>query len=179
SEINLLARELNRISEMNRRTRDFTLNSLRQALVEFIALFPVYRTYVDGWRPEVDNRDVQYVEWTIARAKERDPTTNVSIFDFLRDILLRRSRLDLKEHEREVMLQFAMKLQQVTGPVMAKALEDTVFYIYNRLVSLNEVGGEPERFGSSEETFHLRNQERAERWPGSFLTTSTHDTKRS
>src|SRR5262249_2144525 len=76
-------------------------------------------------------------------------------------------------------LQFAMKLQQVTGPVMAKALEDTVFYIYNRLVSLNEVGGEPERFGSSEETFHLRNQERAERWPGSFLTTSTHDTKRS
>ncbi len=179
SEINVLARELNRISEMNRRTRDFTLDALRRALVELIALFPVYRTYVGGWRPEVDSRDIQYVEWTIARAKESDPTTNASIFDFLRDILLRRYAEDLDEHEREVMLRFAMKVQQVTGPVMAKALEDTVFYIYNRLVSLNEVGGEPERFGSSEETFHLRNQERAEKWPGSFLASSTHDTKRS
>ena len=78
SEINVLARELNRISEMNRRTRDFTLNSLRRALVEFIALFPVYRTYVDGWRPEVDARDVQYIQWTHrAGARRRDPTTNV------------------------------------------------------------------------------------------------------
>jgi (1->4)-alpha-D-glucan 1-alpha-D-glucosylmutase len=178
SEINVLARELNRISEMNRRTRDFTLDSLRRALVEFIALFPVYRTYVDGLRPEVDDRDIQYVEWTIARAKQSDPTTNVTIFDFLQDILLRRYPKDLNEQEREVMLRFAMRVQQLTGPVMAKALEDTVFYIYNRLISLNEVGGEPERFGTSEETFHLRNQERAERWPGSFLATSTHDTKR-
>jgi (1->4)-alpha-D-glucan 1-alpha-D-glucosylmutase len=179
SEINVLARELNRISEMNRRTRDFTLNALRRALVEFVALFPVYRTYVDGWRPEVDQRDIQYIEWTIARAKERDPTTSVTIFDFLRDILLRRYPETLDQREREVMLRFAMKVQQVTGPVMAKALEDTVFYIYNRLVSLNEVGGEPERFGTSQEAFHLRNQERVERWPGSLCATSTHDTKRS
>ncbi|MCE9669602.1 malto-oligosyltrehalose synthase [Myxococcus stipitatus] len=179
SEINVLAHELNRISEMSRRTRDFTLNSLRRALVEFVALFPVYRTYVDGWRPGLDARDVQYVEWTIQRAKERNATTNASIFDFLRDILLRRYPPQADEHERAVMLRFAMKLQQVTGPVMAKGLEDTVFYIYNRLVSLNEVGGEPERFGSRAETFHLRNQERAEHWPASQLTTSTHDTKRS
>src|SRR5215471_12215412 len=179
SEINVLARELNRISEMNRHTRDFTLNSLRRALVEFIALFPVYRTYVDGWRPEVDQRDIQYIEWTIARAKERDTTTSVMIFDFLQDILLLRYPPELDQREREVMLRFAMKVQQVTGPVMAKALEDTVFYIYNRLISLNEVGGEPERFGTSEEMFHLRNQERVERWSGSLCTTSTHDTKRS
>ncbi|WP_224365685.1 malto-oligosyltrehalose synthase [Hyalangium versicolor] len=179
SEINMLAHELNRISEMNRRTRDFTLNSLRRALGEFIALFPVYRTYVDGWRPELDARDVQYIEWTIARAKERNATTNVSIFDFLGDILLRRYPEHLNENERAVMLRFAMKLQQVTGPVMAKGLEDTSFYIYNRLVSLNEVGGEPEHFGTRAVSFHQRNRERAEHWPASLLTTSTHDTKRS
>jgi len=179
SEINVLAHELNRISEMSRRTRDFTLNSLRRALVEFVALFPVYRTYVDGWRPGLDARDVQYVEWTIQRAKERNATTNASIFDFLRDILLGRYPEQSDERERAVMLRFAMKLQQVTGPVMAKGLEDTVFYIYNRLVSLNEVGGEPERFGVRANTFHLRNQERAEHWPASQLTSSTHDTKRS
>ena len=179
SELNGLARELNRISEMNRRSRDFTLNALRRALVEFIALFPVYRTYVDGWRPELDERDVKYIEWTIARAKARNATTNASIYDFLRDILLRRYPEHLDARERAVMLRFAMKLQQVTGPVMAKGLEDTVFYVYNRFVSLNEVGGEPEHFGTAPEVFHLRNQERAERWPASMLTSSTHDTKRS
>jgi (1->4)-alpha-D-glucan 1-alpha-D-glucosylmutase len=179
SEINMLAYELNRISEMNRRTRDFTLNSLRRALVEFIALFPVYRTYVDGWRPELDARDVQYIQWTIARVKERNATTNVSIYDFLQDILLRRYPEHLNDTERASMLRFAMKLQQVTGPVMAKGLEDTSFYIYNRLVSLNEVGGEPEHFGMRVSVFHQRNRERAEHWPASLLTTSTHDTKRS
>jgi (1->4)-alpha-D-glucan 1-alpha-D-glucosylmutase len=179
SEINMLAYELNRISEMNRRTRDFTLNSLRRALIEFIALFPVYRTYVDGWRPELDARDVQYIQWTIARVKERNATTNVSIYDFLQDILLRRYPEHLNDTERASMLRFAMKLQQVTGPVMAKGLEDTSFYIYNRLVSLNEVGGEPEHFGMRVSVFHQRNRERAEHWPASLLTTSTHDTKRS
>src|SRR6202022_4105405 len=148
------------------------------ALVEFIALFPVYRSYVDGSR-EVDQRDIQYIEWTIARAKEQDPTTNVSIFDFLQAVLLRRYPEHLRPEEREVMLRFAMKVQQATGPVMAKAVEDPAFSIYNRLVSLNEVGGEPERFGTTLETFHLHNQERAERWSGSLCATSTHDTKRS
>jgi len=179
SEVNVLARELDRTSELNRHTRDFTLNSLRRALEEFIALFPVYRTYVDGWRPEVDQRDIQYIEWTIERAKERESGLSVTIFAFLRDILLRRYPPELDQRERQEMLRFAMKVQQVTGPVMAKALEDTVFYIYNRLISLNEVGGDPERFGTNQETFHLRNQERVERWPGSLSTTSTHDTKRS
>ncbi|HYO67985.1 MAG TPA: malto-oligosyltrehalose synthase, partial [Archangium sp.] len=179
SELNMLAHRLNRISEMNRRSRDFTLNSLRRALSEFIALFPVYRTYVDGWRPELDARDVQYIEWTIERAKRRNATTNASIYDFLRDILLRRYPEHVNDTERAVMLRFAMKLQQVTGPVMAKGLEDTSFYIYNRLVSLNEVGGEPEHFGMPPDTFHERNRERAEHWPASVLTTSTQDPKRS
>ena len=179
SELNMLAHRLNRISELNRRTRDFTLNSLRRALAEFIALFPVYRTYIDASRPELDPRDVRYIEQTLKRAKERNATTNVSIFDFLGDILLRRYPENLGLEERAEMLHFTLKLQQVTGPVMAKGLEDTVFYVYHRLSSLNEVGGEPERFGTSVHLFHLRNQERAERWPASMLTSSTHDTKRS
>jgi (1->4)-alpha-D-glucan 1-alpha-D-glucosylmutase len=140
SEINVLARELNRISEMNRHSRDYTVGSLRQALVEFVALFPVYRSYVDDWRREVDEGDIRYIEWTIRRAKEMDPTTNSLIYDFLRDILLRRYAEYVTNAQRAVMLRFTMKLQQLTGPVMAKGLEDTVFYIYNRFIALNEVG---------------------------------------
>jgi (1->4)-alpha-D-glucan 1-alpha-D-glucosylmutase len=179
SEVEALARELNRISELSRRSRDFTLSALRRALVEVIALFPVYRTYVDGWRPGVDDRDVAYIQQTLERAREREPTTNASVYDFLRDLLLRRYPEHLEEGARAQMLRFAMRLQQLTGPVMAKGLEDTVFYLYNRLVALNEVGGEPESFGAGVEAFHLRNQERAERWPSSLLASSTHDTKRS
>jgi (1->4)-alpha-D-glucan 1-alpha-D-glucosylmutase len=179
SEVEVLARELNRISELNRRSRDFTLSALRRALVEVIALFPVYRTYVDGWRPGPDDRDVAYIEQTLQRARERDPTTNASLFEFLRELLLRRYSEHLGPEDRARMLRFTMRLQQLTGPAMAKGLEDTVFYVYNRLSALNEVGGEPERMGATVEQFHLRNQERAERWPASLLASSTHDTKRS
>src|SRR5215472_17794635 len=178
SEINGLARELNRISEMNRRTRDFTLNSIRRALIGFIAHFPVYRTYVSA-APGVDERDAHYIQWTIAHARAADPTTNASLFQWLEDVLLKRYTEHLPQAERQVMLHFAMKLQQITGPVMAKGLEDTVFYVYNRLVALNEVGGEPEHFGTSVETFHQRSLERARDWPGALLGSSTHDTKRS
>jgi len=178
SEINGLARELNRISEMNRRTRDFTLNSIRRALIGFIAHFPVYRTYVSP-APGVDERDAHYIQWTIAHARVADPTTNASLFQWLEDVLLKRYPDHLPQAERQVMLHFAMKLQQITGPVMAKGLEDTVFYVYNRLVALNEVGGEPEHFGTSVETFHQRNLERARDWPGALIASSTHDTKRS
>ena len=89
SEINGLARELNRISELNRRTRDFTLNSIRRALIGFIAHFPVYRTYVSG-EPGVDERDAHYIQWTITRARSADPTTNASLFQWLQDVLLKR-----------------------------------------------------------------------------------------
>jgi len=178
SEINGLARELNRISEMNRRTRDFTLISIRRALIGFIAHFPVYRTYVSS-APGVDERDAHYIQWTVARARVADPTTNASLFDWLEDVLLKRYPEHLPMAERQVMLHFAMKLQQITGPVMAKGLEDTVFYVYNRLVALNEVGGEPEHFGTSVDTFHHRSMERARDFPGALVTSSTHDTKRS
>ncbi|WP_434388053.1 malto-oligosyltrehalose synthase [Melittangium boletus] len=179
SELNLLAHRLNRISELNRRTRDFTLNSLRRALAEFIALFPVYRTYVDDTQTELDARDVRYIKDTLRHAKARNATLNVSIFDFLGDVLLRRYPEHLGANERAEMLSFAMKMQQLTGPVMAKGLEDTTFYVYHRLCALNEVGGEPEHFGTTAATFHERNHERAAHWPASMLTSSTHDTKRS
>jgi (1->4)-alpha-D-glucan 1-alpha-D-glucosylmutase len=178
SEINMLAHRLNRISETNRRTRDFTLNELRRAIVEFIANFPVYRTYVTP-QGEIDERDRRYVETTLARARRRSLVTDPSIFDFLRDVLLLRYPESLSAAERAEWLEFTLKAQQVTGPVMAKALEDTAFYVYNRLVSLGEVGGDPREFGTSPETFHRLNAARLDTWPGGLSPTSTPDTKRS
>jgi (1->4)-alpha-D-glucan 1-alpha-D-glucosylmutase len=177
-EVNMLAHRLNRVSEMNRRTRDFTLNELTRALVEFVALFPVYRTYVTR-RGEVDDRDRALVERTIARARRRSPVVDPSIYDFLRDVILQRYPEELSPEERREYLEFTLKLQQVTGPVTAKAVEDTAFYTYVRLVSLNEVGGEPRHFGTSAEEVHALLAERRDRFPGSLSATSTHDTKRS
>jgi (1->4)-alpha-D-glucan 1-alpha-D-glucosylmutase len=178
SEVNMLAHRLNRISEMNRRTRDFTLNELARALVEFVALFPVYRTYVTR-RGEVDDRDRALVEQTIVRARRRSPVVDPSIYEFLRDVVLQRYPEALSGAERREWLEFTLKLQQVTGPVTAKAVEDTAFYTYVRLASLNEVGGEPRRFGTPPEEVHAVLAERRERFPGSLSATSTHDTKRS
>src|SRR5262249_46900235 len=104
---------------------------------------------------------------------------NQQTLDFLRDVLLMKPIFGDDESARRDHLAFVMKLQQVTGPVMAKGLEDTTFYVYNRLISLNEVGGEPERFGVTVESFHKASAARAQRWPHALLTTSTHDTKRS
>jgi len=178
SEVNMLAHRLNRISETNRRTRDFTLNELTRALVEVVAQFPVYRTYVDG-RGKVDDRDRALVEQAIVRARRRSLVVDPSIYDFIREVVLQRYPEELSEAERREWLEFTLKLQQVTGPVTAKAVEDTAFYTYARLVSLNEVGGDPRRFGTPPEEIHALFAERRERFPGSLSATSTHDTKRS
>jgi (1->4)-alpha-D-glucan 1-alpha-D-glucosylmutase len=178
SEMHMLAHRLDRISETNRRTRDFTLNELTLALATVVALFPVYRTYVNP-RGEVDERDRQYIEATLARARRVSPLIDPSIYDFLRDVLLLRYPEGLCESERAEWREFALKLQQVTGPVTAKALEDTALYVFNRLVVLNEVGSDPRQFGTSPAEFHAMNRLRLEAWPGSLNTTSTHDTKRS
>ncbi len=177
SEVNMLAHRLNRISEMNRRTRDFTLNELTRALVEYVALFPVYRTYITR-RGTVDDRDRDYVDQTIARARRRS-AIEPSIYQFLRDVILQHYPEGLGDDERREWLEFTLKLQQVTGPVMAKAVEDTAFYTYVRLLSLNEVGGDPRRFGMAREEAHSLFAERKERFSGSLSATSTHDTKRS
>jgi (1->4)-alpha-D-glucan 1-alpha-D-glucosylmutase len=177
SEINTLGHYLNRISEMNRHTRDFTLNSLIKALVEVIAFFPVYRTYITG--RDVTDRDRQYVEYAVSKANRKNPALSASIFDFIRDVLLLVFPGNLQEEDKKDWLDFAMRFQQITGPVMAKGAEDTAFYVYNRLVSLNEVGGSPERFGTTLEAFHGQNIERSRSRPQAMLATSTHDTKRS
>jgi (1->4)-alpha-D-glucan 1-alpha-D-glucosylmutase len=177
SEINTLGFRLNRISEKDRHTRDFTLNSLTDALIEIIAYFPVYRTYVTA--AGVTDRDRQYIELAVSKAKRRNPAFSASIFDFLGDVLLLRFPEDFRENDKKEWVDFVMRFQQLTGPVMAKGVEDTAFYIYNRLVSLNEVGGMPERFGTPLETFHGQNIERSKFWPHALIATSTHDTKRS
>ncbi|HEV8633795.1 MAG TPA: malto-oligosyltrehalose synthase [Chloroflexota bacterium] len=169
---NVLARMLRRIASRNRLYRDFMLNDLRHAVREVIACFPVYRTYVREGDRRTGRRDRAYVERAIAEARRRNPTTDASYFAFLRDLLL------LKVDDPEAR-SFVMKLQQVTGPVAAKGVEDTAFYAYNRLVALNEVGGEPDRFGVSVGRFHRLCAERARRQPGGLTPTSTHDTKRS
>ncbi|GFO53445.1 maltooligosyl trehalose synthase [Geomonas sp. Red276] len=172
----MLAHALNNISEEDRLTRDFTLNSLARALGEVIACFPVYRTYLNS--PTVRDKDVQYIEAAVARAKRKNPAVNASIFDFVRDVLLLKSPDTAKEKDRQAWLAFAMKFQQITGPVTAKGLEDTAFYVYNRLVSLNEVGGMPARFGTTREAFHGQNLERMKTFANGMIATATHDSKR-
>jgi (1->4)-alpha-D-glucan 1-alpha-D-glucosylmutase len=178
SEINALAHQLDRIAERNRRCRDFTLNGLTFALREVIACLPVYRTYITG--PEaVAGQDRRAVEAAVEEAKRQNPRTAESLFDFVRDAVLLRALPDFPEGEQARLVEWALKFQQLTGPVMAKGVEDTVFYTYNRLASLNEVGGSPDRYGVSVAAFHRQNAERLEQWPHAFLATSTHDTKRS
>jgi (1->4)-alpha-D-glucan 1-alpha-D-glucosylmutase len=176
-ELQVLAAQLARIAKGDRRTCDFTFNSQRSALAEIVASFPVYRTYAAGC--ETSAEDTRYVDWAVGVAKKRSQAADTSIFDFVRDVLLARQAQGKSEAYRNAVCAFAMKFQQYSSPVMAKAMEDTTFYQYNRLVSLNEVGGEPSRFGVSLAAFHRENQERARRWPHAMLATSTHDNKRS
>jgi (1->4)-alpha-D-glucan 1-alpha-D-glucosylmutase len=178
SELNALSHRLDDISERNRHYRDFTLNGLTFALREVIACLPVYRTYADGVAGEVSERDYSYIARAVGEAKRRNPRTARAIFDFIGDTLSFRNLARFREEDRPAIIDFVMKFQQLTGPVMAKGVEDTVFYIYNHLISLNEVGGDPEEFGISLESFHRQNSARLKHWPHAMLTLSTHDTKR-
>jgi (1->4)-alpha-D-glucan 1-alpha-D-glucosylmutase len=178
SEIQSLSHELDRISERNRRYRDFTLDTLSFAIREVIASLGVYRTYITGPNA-VLQRDRAYIEAAVLDAKKRNPRTAQTLFDFVRDTLLLRNLQDFPKSEREGLIHWVMKFQQITGPVMAKGMEDTAFYVFNQLASVNEVGGDPSRFGNSCATFHRHNTEQFRRWPHSMLASSTHDTKRS
>ena len=139
-EINALSHQLDRISERNRQYRDFTLNSLAFVIREVIACLKVYRSYVTG-PDSVSARDRRYIEDAVARAKRLNPRTAASIFDFVRDTVLLDNLSQFREEDRPEVIAWAMKFQQLTGPIMAKGVEDTAFYVYNRLVSLCEVGG--------------------------------------
>jgi (1->4)-alpha-D-glucan 1-alpha-D-glucosylmutase len=177
SELNALANQIAEIALSKRHTCDFTLNSLRNALTEVVSTFPVYRTYVSP--SGISDDDVSYIRSAIASAKWRSPATDASIFDFVGQVLLTSIAQGQDLAYRNAVTTFAMKFQRISGPVMAKGLEDTAFYRYNRLVSLNDVGGDLHRFGTTTPEFHLANQERLRHWPHTMLATSTHDSKRS
>jgi (1->4)-alpha-D-glucan 1-alpha-D-glucosylmutase len=177
SELTVLATLLSRIALSDRHTCDFTLNSLRGALSEVIASFPVYRTYVTD--REVSPDDRRYIEQAVAAGRRRSNAADLSVFDFVRKVLLLEVDAGATERYRRAVVRFAMKFQQVTAAVMAKGAEDTAFYRYYPLASLNEVGGTPNKFGTSVEEFHRANKERLESWPYAMLSSSTHDSKRS
>jgi (1->4)-alpha-D-glucan 1-alpha-D-glucosylmutase len=176
-EQNVLARKLDRISEQHRWSRDFTLNSLGRVLAEVIACFPVYRSYVtcDG---RVAPEDRRYIVGAINAAKRKNPALSESTFDFLASVLLLVHPEEIGPAERDERLDFTLRFQQLTSPVMAKGFEDTALYRYYPLASANEVGGDPARFGATVPRFHLRNARRLSEWPHALSATATHDTKR-
>jgi len=178
SEMATLGRMLNRLSEYNRHYRDFTLGQCTAAVRETIACFSVYRTYVRPGQP-VRGEDRLTILRAVRKARRRNPAIDKPVFDFLAKVLLLEFAEEQPERTRQEQINFVLKFQQCTGPIMAKSVEDTVFYIYNRFVALNEVGSEPARFGLPVMDFHARCAERWQRCPNTLLATSTHDTKRS
>lgn len=176
SELGVLATELAAIAGSHWASRDFTRNAIGEALRNVAAHFPIYRTYVTPRR--VSDQDRRYIGWAVARARKtaRGDTT---VYDFLESVLdtsLVRRRGAF--YKRRSVFDFAMHFQQYTGPVMAKGYEDTALYRYNRLIALNEVGGDPRRFGLSVGAFHQANRNRRRSHPDCMLATATHDSKR-
>ncbi len=201
SEVGVMANRLSRLAKTSRTTRDYSRLALRSALINVIAHFPVYRTYVSAealaehpaaarisngetgdaaveGRARIDDQDRRDLQWAIGRARKAARTPDLSIYDFLHGVLTTDLALTNAGHPAEAVLEVAMRVQQLTGPVMAKAMEDTTFYRYVRLAAINEVGGEPERFGLTPAAFHHVNQARLEDWPFTLLATATHDHKR-
>jgi len=177
SELNVLAREAAALARSNSTTADFTENVLKRALQQIIACFPVYRTYVD--ESGITDEDRRDLDWAFAQARRIDKALDPSVFDFLYRVMT----CDLVAEPRSgfshvAVTRVAMRAQQYSGPVMAKGVEDTAFYRYNRLLALNEVGGQPEQFSISIAAFHYANSDRAKKSPFAMLSTSTHDTKR-
>ncbi len=179
SELHVLACKLDRLSEQLRYSRDFTLNSLQYALGELIACFPIYRTYTSTDQTEVNEEDLRHIRRAIREARHHNPAISRSLFDFIGSLLLLEDPEGLTEDQLAERRNFVLRFQQLTGPVMAKGMEDTAFYRYFPLASLNEVGGEPARFGITTEVFHEKNQQRMDERPYGLSATSTHDTKRS
>lgn len=174
-DVNNLAQELKTISSRDRHGSDITLYGLRRALMEILTTFPVYRTYVDDQGPSDDDRK------QIARALEKAEANNPALspeLSFIKRFFLLEFPPYAEEDQKRDWTRFVMRFQQYSGPLMAKGVEDTALYVYNRLLSLNEVGGSLERFGVSPQEFHRFVQRRGENWPHAMNGTSTHDTKR-
>jgi (1->4)-alpha-D-glucan 1-alpha-D-glucosylmutase len=170
-ELNTLARLFHRIASAHPSSRDYTLELLREGLRQVIACFPVYRTYREN--SAIDAEDTVILQQALENARQKGAQPDDAIYHFIEQVLIG----GIPEEE-ELHLLAVRRFQQLTSPVTAKGVEDTSFYRYLRLVSLNEVGNEPEQFGISPEVFHQRQQERQRNWPGNLIATATHDTKR-
>ncbi|HMH62559.1 MAG TPA: malto-oligosyltrehalose synthase, partial [Bradyrhizobium sp.] len=177
SEFTVLTRLLARIASGHYSTRDYSADSLRQALELYVLHFPVYRTYLTSADPSPHDRTL--ISEAIEKARADWFAADEGIFEFLRDALT----MDLIKpgrpaHGAPRVRRFASKVQQFTGPMMAKSLEDTAFYRYHRLLALNEVGGDPSAKALSADAFHEAMKARANEWPHGMTATATHDTKR-
>lgn len=177
SEFTVLVRLLARIAAGHFSTRDFSEDGIRQVLELFVVHFPIYRTYISARGPSETER--QTIEQTITQARRDWFGADNGIFDFLRDVItLDLVKAEKPHHSRARAMRFTFKLQQFTGPLMAKGLEDTAFYRFNRLIALNEVGGDPSSPGLPMHAFHQAMRERASHWPHGLTSSATHDTKR-
>lgn len=174
-DVDNLARILKRIAGQTRLGIDFTMNGLKRTLAEVLTLFPVYRTYVNG--DGLSESDTSYIKEVIEAARGRIPLL-VNELNFIEKLLLLEWEESLTPEQKGLRLHFVMRLQQLSGPLMAKGIEDTLFYVYNRLISLNEVGGHPGKFGLAIADFHKFNQEQNSTWTHKMNATATHDTKR-
>jgi (1->4)-alpha-D-glucan 1-alpha-D-glucosylmutase len=177
SELNVLANRITRLAKRDRRTRDFSLLGIRNALTDIVARFPVYRTYVDA--STIASQDRRDIEWAVATAQKASRTADTDAYDFIGSLLtaeLPRSRG--RSIRRREVVELAMRVQQYTAPVMAKSVEDTAFYRDARFLARNEVGGDPDRFYTSAKAFQIANRQRGARWPFTLLSTATHDHKR-
>jgi (1->4)-alpha-D-glucan 1-alpha-D-glucosylmutase len=176
SELYTRSAQLADIVEQNRRYRGFTRHNIEKALMAITSALPIYRTYITDEEP-ITERDRHYIHEAVEIAKARTPRLQSYLFDFVRDTLMLENLDKFDDGLHDDIREFVMQYQQMTGPVMAKSMEDTAFYIYNRLTSLNEVGGHPNMFGITVQEFHNHHLNRP--YPNSMLSTSTHDTKRS
>ena len=172
ADVNRLTQLFVEICENNRDRRDYTRAEIRRAIREVAASFSVYRTYVAPARNGIEEEDVTEIRKAIETARTQRTDIDVDLFDFIGDVLTLRSRGELET-------EFLQRFQQFTSPVMAKGVEDTAFYCYNRMIGLNEVGGAPERNGISMEEFHSHFTKLQTEHPRTMNALSTHDTKRS
>ena len=175
-ELTVLATALWRLARADRRTRDFTLSSLRRALADVVASFPVYRTYVVD-KPSLPDR--RFIAWAVGRAQRRSVAEDASVFEFIRRVLLGRALPGATTAWVQGCQAFTQRFQQYTAPVAAKGIEDTALYRHHRLISVNDVGGDPDAFGMSLTAFHGASRDSALHWPHAMLASSTHDAKRS
>jgi len=172
-----LGRDLSLLAEQDRYARELPRSFLAKALIETVACLPIYRTYIRG--SQIGDFERECITGAIAEAEKRNPRLDRECFEFLRQALLLQSGPVVLTEQREARLNFIMRWQQVTGPIMAKGFEDSLLYVFNRLVSLNEVGGAPNIPGVSPAELHKYGVQRQKRWPNALNATTTHDTKRS